>query len=167
MKTFGLTAAIAAAGVLFSVASAGAASLSEQVQGSSWHLVSLTITLPDGKSIHPIGPNPSGYTIFDRTGHFITVTENPDVPKFASSNPLKATDSEQRAAWQGGRVDYGTYEADEKNHMLIMHVEGSDFPNWVGTDLHNVTALTGNRMTWSKEPGSDKIPVVLVWERMR
>jgi hypothetical protein len=167
MKTLGFTVAITAAGVLFSIATAQAASLSEQVRGTSWHLVTLTATLPDGKSIYPVGPKPSGYTIFDRTGHFITVTENPDVPKFASPNPLKATDAEQRVAWQGGRVDFGTYKVDEKNHMLIMHVEGSDFPNWVGTDIHNVTALEGNRMTWSKEPGSDKVPVVLVWERMR
>jgi len=150
----------------FNGMAAEAATLSEQVQGTSWHLVSLTITLPNGSQVHPSGSNPTGYTIFDRSGHFITVTENPDVPKFASDSPLKATDAEQSAAWQGGRVDFGTYTVDEKSHMLIMHVEGADFPNWVGTDLHNVTKLTGNRMTWSKEPGSDKIPVVLIWERL-
>ena len=32
----------------------------------------LTITTPDGKKIQPIGEHPIGYTMFDRTGHYIT-----------------------------------------------------------------------------------------------
>jgi Lipocalin-like domain len=167
MKTFAFAAAIAAAGVLASVASAEAASLSEQVQGTSWHLVSLTATPPKGSPMQPYGPNPTGYMMLDRTGHFIAVTGKPDVPKFASDNLMKATDPEQLAAYRGTLVDWGAYKVDEKSHTLIFHVTGANFPNWIGTDIHRATALTGNRMTWANPSGAGKVPVVLIWERLR
>jgi hypothetical protein len=168
MKAFGFTAAVVAAGVLFSVPSAEAASLSEQVQGTSWHLVSQTVTPPNGKPMLPYGPNPTGYTIFDRTGHFVCVTSNPDVPKFVGShNMQEGTDAEYRAAGLGTFVDFGTYKVDEKSHTLILHIEGASYPNWIGTDLHNVTALSGNRMTWTKGPlKTNPARVVLTWERL-
>ena len=98
MKNAVFTAAVAAAGVLFCVASAQpqsneAASLGEQVRDTSWQLVSLTLTPPNGNPIHPQGPNPTGYTIFDRTGHYISVVSNPNVPKFASDNLREGTDA--------------------------------------------------------------------------
>jgi hypothetical protein len=168
MKAFGFTAAIAAVGVLFSVASAEAASLSEQVRGTSWHLVSLTGTPPNGSPIHPYGPTPTGYMMLDRTGHFTAVTGKPDVPKFASHKMLEGTDAEQLAAWRGTMVEYGTYKVDEKSHTLILHVEGSNYPNWIGIDLHDVTELRRDRMTWTKEPvKTDPVRVVLIWERLR
>ncbi len=153
--------------VVSSGMAAEATSLSEQVHGTSWHLVSLTVTPPNGSPMHPAGRNPTGYTIFDRTGHFITMTSNPDAPKFASDNLHTGTDAELRAAWQGLLSAFGTYKVDDKSNTLIMHVEGANFPNWIGTDLHVVPALQGNRMTWTNPQGAAKAPVVLIWERLR
>ena len=50
--------------------------------------------------------------------------------------------------------------------MIIMHMEGSSFPNWIGTDLHVVPALTGNRMTWTISSGAAKAPLAVIWERL-
>jgi hypothetical protein len=166
MKTFAFTAAVAAAGLIFSVASVEAASLSQQVRGTSWKLVSLTLMPPNGSPVHPQGTNPTGYTIFDRTGHFIVVSSNPDVPKFASDNLLKGTDAEYRSASLGTVVQFGTYKVDDKKHTLIFHLEGSNYPNWIGTDLHTPTELKGNRLTWTSSSGAAKVPVVVIWERV-
>jgi hypothetical protein len=103
--------------------------------------------------------------MLERTGHFIAVTAKPDVPKFGSDNILKATDAEQLAAFKGTLVDYGTYKVDEKSHTLILHVEGTNFLNCSGTDIHRVTWLSGNRMTWANPSGERKVPV-LIWERL-
>jgi hypothetical protein len=145
---------------------ANAASLAQQVRGTSWHLVSLTITTPDGKTVQPIGPNPMGYTMFDRTGHFITETLKPGAPNFASGSPVSGTDEEYRAAGQANIVDFGTYTADGKDHTLVMHVIGASFPNWIGTDIHNVTEINGDEMTWHNQAGARNVPVTLVWKRL-
>jgi hypothetical protein len=117
--------------------------------------------------MHPHGPNPKGYTIFDRTGHFIVVSSNPDVPKFASDNLREGTDAEYRAAGQGTLVQFGTYKVAEKSHTLISYIDGSSFPNWIGTDIRSVTELKGNRVTWTNSSGAAEAPIVVIWERLR
>ena len=114
---------------------ADAATLSQQIRGSTWELVSLTVILPDGKKIQPLGTHPLGYAMFDKTGRYISTDLNPNVPNFVSGNLLKGTDAEYRAAATGGGMDFGTYTVDDKKRILVKHVIGASFPNWKGTDI--------------------------------
>jgi hypothetical protein len=146
---------------------AHAASLAQQVRSSTWQLVSVTITLPNGNKVQPDGPNPSGVQFFDRTGHFITVTSKGDIPKFASNNFRDGTDAEQAAAAKGSLFDFGTYKVDEKTKTLMFHVAGSSFPNWVGINIKNVADIKGDLMTWQNPVGPSQAPVTLVWKRVQ
>lgn len=145
---------------------ANAATLGGQLRGTTWELVSLTITTPDGKKIQPIGTRPLGYTMFDRTGHYITTDLNANVPNFESGNLQKGSDAEYRAVALGGGMDFGTYTVNDKNHTLVKHIIGSSFPNWKGTDLEDVTEIKGDEMIWHTTTGPNKAPVDLVWKRV-
>lgn len=144
---------------------AGATTLGQQLRGTTWELVSLTITTPDGKKIQPLGTHPLGYTMFDRTGRYVTTDLNPNVPKFASGSLQSGTDAEYRAAALGSGMDFGTYTVDDKNHILTKHVIGSSFPNWKGIDLQDTTEIKGDEMIWNTPSGHDNVPVELVWKR--
>lgn len=162
MRVISLGAALAVGSIL----SVQAATLAEQVRGSSWELVSLTVITPDGKRIQPVGPHPHGYAIFDRMGHYISGDVNPNVPNFASGNLLKGTDAEYRAVATGDEMDFGTYSIDEKSHTLVKHIVGSTFPNWQGTDVDDVTEIKGDEMIWRPATGPQQTAAELVWKRM-
>ena len=51
----------------------------------TWTLVSLK-NEQDGKTTEPLGPNPKGLFIFDRSGRYAFLMFIPDLPKFASNS---------------------------------------------------------------------------------
>lgn len=151
--------------LLPTILAAHAASLAQQLRGSSWKLVSVTIELPNGNKVQPEGPNPVGMALFDRTGHAMVDARRPDVPKFASNNFRDATEAELAAAGRAGILTFGTYTVDDKTNTLIMHIISSSFPNWNGTDLKDITEIKGDTMTWENLVGAQQSPTVFVWKR--
>ena len=149
------------------VAQQPSADLKRELRNSSWQLVSLTITTPDGKEIQPQGPHRLGYTMFDATGHVISETLQPGVPKFASGDFRTGTDGEYVAAAKASLVDFGTYSVDEKNRRLVFHVIGASYPNWNGTDLTQQVELRGDQMIWKNAKGATQAPTTLVWQRLK
>jgi hypothetical protein len=132
------------------VAAAGSAhaqTFKQQIVGT-WSVASVAMEM-NGKKTEPYGPGPRGYFMFTADDHFSNNVVRADRPKFASNNPNTGTPEENKAAMQGTISTFGTYTVDETDHTLNLHIVGSSFPNWDGTDQKRMAEITGDRMKWT------------------
>jgi Lipocalin-like domain len=115
------------------------------IQGS-WILVSI-YNEQDGKKINQFGPNPRGSFILTPDGRFSMILMRESLPKFASNNRLKGTVEENQAIVQGAYADFGSYKVvGDKEQTVILHVEGSTFPNWDGQDKERYMTVIGDEL---------------------
>jgi hypothetical protein len=100
------TAALAVIGttllpVFPSVATAGG--LTDRLVGT-WRLARFVNTAANGKVTYPFGEHPSGYFVYDPTGHLsVQLMRMPPTAAFAAGDDDKGTDAEVRAAYDGLR----------------------------------------------------------------
>jgi hypothetical protein len=139
----------------------------EQFIGT-WKLISHKHRQSDGQLSYPFGRDAVGIAILDANGHYSAQIMRPDLPAFASGDRLKGTPAEIKSAFEGSFAYFGTYEVNQEKGTLTHHVEGSSFPNWVGTEQKRFFEFSGNRLTASTPPilwGGQYITAVLIWER--
>ena len=139
----------------------------EQFIGS-WKLVSSEFRRPDGEATYPMGRDAVGIIMYDASGHMSTQIMQPNRPTFASGDHLRGTPEEIKSAFSGYIAYYGTYEVNEEEGTVTHHVQGSLFPNWVGTALRRFFEFSGNRLILRTSPmpmGGEQITGVLTWER--
>jgi len=149
----------------FAVVSAFAqkASLKEQIVGT-WIHVSTTVTAPDGKKTDRPG---QGVVIYAPDGYFAFVNVANNLPKLAANNRDKATVEEAKAIVAGSIAYYGTYTVDEGTKTIVPKVEGSTFPNMVGTDQSRiVTSITADEMRFTN-PKAPAGVLEIVWRRAK
>lgn len=138
-----------------------------QVVGT-WRLVSATID-PGGQNIPAYGNNPSGLLVFTPDMHFSAVITDADTPRFASGTRGEGTSEENRMAVSSNIGFFGRYTVDDRGEFSGNRVEGSTFPNWVGSvrtrdDLRMV--VEGDRMTEHfRRPEGTQIRIE--WQRVR
>ena len=108
-------------------------SLVSQLVGT-WQVMELVDTDPNGKVSYPYGRHPTGYIVYDDTGHLhVQVMRTPATSPFAAGDE-QGTDKEVRAAYDGYVAYFGTYEVDEAQGKVIHRVQGSLMPSYTGTD---------------------------------
>jgi len=148
-------------------ASDGLAQGSNELVGA-WTLVSITVNQGEQKKIEPFGPAPKGSLIFERNGRFsITVTRS-DLPKFGSSSRVAGTPEENAAIVQGTIAYFGTYSISVEDRLVTVHVEGSTFPNWVGTDQKRLFTIIGDELRYTNVNRSSGAGTALVvWKRAK
>ena len=106
--------------------------------------------------------------MYDANGHMSAQIMRPDRPAFASGDHLKGTPMEIKSAFEGFIAYYGVYEVNQEEGTVTHHVEGSSFPNWVGSAQRRFFEFSGNRLTLSTPPilvGGQQVTGVLIWER--
>jgi hypothetical protein len=124
-------------------------SLKEQLVGT-WTAVSWEQVNKDGSKLHRFGTNPKGVNVFEPNGRFFVMYSRPDLPKIASSDPMKATPEENKAVMEGTIAYYGTYIVDETGKTVSLRVEASSFPNQVGSEQkRTITSLTASELKLS------------------
>lgn len=133
-----------------------------QVVGT-WRMVSAEIER-DGKVVPAYGQRPSGMLIFAPDMHYVEVLTDGNVPHFASAVRGQGTDAENRIAMATSIGMFGSYTVDENGEFTGDRVEGSTFPNWVGSvrtqkDIRIV--VNGNQMTnYFTRPDGTKINII-------
>lgn len=138
-----------------------------QVVGT-WRMVSATID-PGGKNTAAYGKKPNGLLVFTPDMHFVEVLTDADIPPFASNARGEGTDDENRMAMSRSIGFFGSYTVDERGEFSGNRVEGSTFPNWVGSartrdDLTLV--VDGDRMTEQfRRPEGTEIRIE--WQRVK
>ena len=96
---------------------------------------------------------------------FVNVANN--LPKLAANNRDKATVEEAKAIVAGSIAYYGTYTVDEGTKTIVPKVEGSTFPNMVGTDQSRiVTSITADEMRFTN-PKAPAGVLEIVWRRAK
>lgn len=138
--------------------------LKEQVVGT-WTLVSEVAHQGDKTSL-PLGPNPQGAMMFDRSGHFIMIIARPDLPRFAANKRDAGTPEENKAVLSGLLGFFGTYTTDEAGRVLLLRPEAGTFPNWNGADQKRYCVMTSDEMKWTnRTPAVAGEYVEVVWKR--
>jgi hypothetical protein len=107
----------------------------------------------DGKTSDLFGPNPKGQALFSPDGRFAIIFHRNDLPKLASNNRAKGTAQENASVMAGLIALYGSYTVADK--VIVLKVEGSSFPNWVGTEQRRpIASLTKDELRIVNEGGS-------------
>src|SRR4051794_37970588 len=146
---------------------AGAQAQTAQDLVGTWTLVSATIRSGEVK-MDMYGPDPSGTLMFGRDGHYALVFLRRDLPKLTSNSRLSQTLEESRALTKGSIAHFGTYrvEEDEAGKALMLHIEGSTFPNWAGTEQRRPFSLSGDALSYIS-PGSSGVATEIVLRRAK
>jgi hypothetical protein len=71
---------------------------------------------------------------------------------------------ENRETADGTITYFGTYSTNDADSSITIHIEGSSFPNWNGTDQKRFVSITGQCLTLTVRPPAGDI-VDVVWTR--
>ena len=135
-----------------------------------WKLVSYEFRLADGIMVRPMGQGVKGMLFYDASGYVSLHVMDPERPKFASGDWLKGTPEEIQAAFEGSMAYYGTFEFDASKGMMIHHIEGATYPNWIGVDRELFVELSGDRLTLTTLPmplSGEQAVGYLIWKRLQ
>jgi hypothetical protein len=89
-----------------------------------------------------------------------------DRARYASNTLRQGTAEENKETADGTITYFGTYSLSETDRVMAIHVDGSSFPNWNGSDLKRIVAITGDQLTLTVPiPGGESVDVV--WKRAK
>ena len=138
-------------------------SLKDQLVGT-WTLLSWEQKKGDGTKLERYGTDPTGIAFFDKGGRYIITVMRSDRAKYASNALWQGSPEENKETADGTITYFGTYSAKDGDNSIAIHVEGSSFPNWNGTDQKRFVAITGEQLTLTvSPPGGDAVDVI--WKR--
>jgi hypothetical protein len=114
------------------------------------------------------GANARGLLIFTADGHYQLSIQRASLPKVASNVRTKATPQEEHAIVEGSINHYGRYTVDDKKKSLTFQIEGSSFPNWIGTTQERPFEIKGDTLIYkvSMVSGTGK-PGETGWKRAK
>jgi Lipocalin-like domain len=108
-------------------------SLKEQLVGT-WTLLAWEQKKGDGTKVERYGTSPKGIAFFDAGGRYIITVMRSDRAKYASNALWQGTAEENKETADGTTTYFGTYSISETDSSIAIHIEGSSFPNWNGTE---------------------------------
>ncbi len=138
----------------------------EQLFGA-WQLVSFNSVHADGSKLTVFGDNPNGIAFFDRTGHYIITVMRSDRANFAANDRAQGTAEENKATALGTITYFGTYTVSEQDRTINIHVVGSSFPNWNGTDQKRSFSVSADELKLTNPIASTGGTTEVVWKRAK
>jgi len=151
------------------------ASVQAQLIGS-WRLASRVSRREDGQVEADAGlaSTPLGVLIYDRSGHVAAQLSRRDrtVAMIGEECQAAATTKGTADTAQtvlGYDAYFGTYSVNEKDGIVIHHLEAALFPGDVGKDIARHFTISGDRLTITFNTTTRegvKVMRTLVWERM-
>jgi len=113
----------------------------------TWKFVSLTATKPRGEVIHPYGDKLFGMLVYTANGYMSVLLMDPGRPRFTSDDPFGGTTEEVMEAYRAFDAYCGTYTVDADKGIVVHHLQGSRFPNWVGSDQVRHYRVSENKLS--------------------
>jgi Lipocalin-like domain len=68
---------------------------------------------------------------------------------------------------QGTLTHFGTYNVNETEPSVTLHIESSSFPNWTGTEQKRTFSIMGDDLKWITPAASGGGSAELVWKRAK
>lgn len=135
----------------------------------TWRLLNVVAIRKNGDQLPSrFGTNPTGYILYDQTGHMTVQIMSSPWPKFA--NPDQPTPQELAAVFNGYVAYAGTYDYDAATRSVTHHVQMSVDPGDVGQDFRRTVELEGDRVTLTVQQyplNGEQVVLRLQWERVR
>ena len=128
----------------------------------TWRLVEHSDWDSSGALVPMFGPNPIGYFVHDRTGHFSVQIMRTPAFRTSAEESDSMTESELRELFQGYYASFGTYTVDSKSSESVYQIEGSTRPQLIGTEarlpyrIEGDSLIIGDGKTWHR-----------LWQRLR
>jgi Lipocalin-like domain len=138
----------------------------DQFRGSSWRIVSGSLER-GGKKVRWTPPRLQGFLMFDAGNHFLIVIVRSGLPKSTTDPGQPGTVGEKTPALQKSVACFGTYSTNHADHTISVHIEGSTFPKWTGTDQQRRFTLTGDELKWTNASLSGGATAELAWKRVK
>jgi Lipocalin-like domain len=155
-----MSVAVLTSGVL-----AAASSVADKLVGS-WKLISYEVfTSATAEATFPLGRDAVGRITYDASGRMSVQGMQPGRPRSDGIRQGQGTPEQMLAAYRGYLAYFGTYRVDEARGVVIHKVEGSLYPNNVGSEQLRRYSFSGNRLILEAElalGGRTR----LVWERL-
>lgn len=111
----------------------------------TWRLLAFEFTDAEGGKFHPLGERPTGHVLFTRDGYMSLNFAARDRVPFAADDLFAGGAAERAAAAEGVVCFSGPYSIE--NGAVVVDVEFSLFPNWVGRPQTRLYSLDGDRLT--------------------
>jgi hypothetical protein len=166
MQFISLATAALLLGIFLPKDPAVAQSAPDTFRGSTWRLVSGRVER-GGKELHLTAPRVQGFLMFDSNDHFLIVITRSDLSKFASNSGQAGT-RKNLSTLQLSIASFGTYSINDPDHSINVHIEGSTFPKWIGTDQKRWFAVDGDNLKLANSsPSGGRGTSELVWKRVK
>jgi hypothetical protein len=127
----------------------------------TWRLVSFEEQGPDGGVIHPYGPNPVGFLMYDASGRMSVQIMRSGRDRLPSANFDELSPELLKSTLEGFTAFSGTYRIDEAACEVIHKVECHILPGSVGKELKRSFELAGDKLLL--RPSTSRL---LVWQRI-
>jgi hypothetical protein len=133
----------------------------------TWQLMTRTVSRADGTAIvDPVlGEKPTGRLVYDASGAMMLQMMRAG-RKDAMSTPANARDKTSPRVILGYDSYFGRYTVDEKAGTVTHHVEGSLFPEDLGSDWIRPFTLQGDTLTL-RLTSEDGLTRTLIFQRVR
>ncbi len=112
-----------------------------------------------------VGKNPIGYTVYTADGRVMTLVT-------AAGLKAATTDQERAQLWRSMTAWSGTYRVE--GNKLIIKIDVSSMPTWVGTERAVTFNIDGNRLQTTSpwmdaplHPEEGKIRTIVTYERVK
>lgn len=135
----------------------------------SWSLISQYFILPDGSIHYPMGQQMSGQINYEKQGTMAAQLYSSDRTNFASDDWLQGSDTEMKNAFLSALAYFGRYQIDEQLATVTHLVEGSLFPNWIGSQQVRYYQFEEDRLILRTPPlqmNNSVLVGVLSWEKI-
>ncbi|MCS4266992.1 lipocalin-like domain-containing protein [Serratia sp. BIGb0163] len=135
----------------------------------SWSLVSSVFKGEDGRVNHPLGEQVLGRINYEPNGTMAAQLYSATRPSFAADDLAQGSEQELRAAFINMICYFGRYQVDESEQRVVHQVEGSSFPNWIGSRQVRFYHFSGDLLELRTVPlqfGNGVQTGELVWQRI-
>ncbi|MBI5683902.1 MAG: lipocalin-like domain-containing protein [Verrucomicrobia bacterium] len=138
----------------------------------TWKLVSIEERDASGKLVVPLdfGAEAVGMLMYDAAGHMAAQAGRRGRPRLETEDVHRAPAEQAKAAFAGYAAYFGTYEVNERESIVIHHVEGSMLPNWEGGDQRRKFTLSGDKLILEPpafQAKGEKRARRLTWQRVQ
>jgi len=130
----------------------------------SWRLLTWEIHSSTGEVTYPLGADAAGQLTYDMDGRVSAQLARRRQPRFASDDWRRATVEEKARAWSGYFGYFGTYTIDEDAQAVTHHVEGSWFPNLVGSDEVRYFRFERDQLVLDADTAWGRVRII--WEKI-
>lgn len=100
-----------------------------------WHLLDVNFYNVNNEIVKLYGQAPRGMIMYDARGYMAVQIMQRDRPPLPKSRTAQNALDDYVKILRGYIAYFGTYDVDETARTVTHHLQGSLFPDWVGTDL--------------------------------